>query len=153
MTLRERLRQLASALPSDDCAVTITRADLVMLLDDDTREARVGSTQDLTVRAVAKETGRAPSTNRDWLISGALCGYKLNGRDWRVSRDSLRNYLHAQSTQATETEGAVGKVDITKARRRKAQLSLSSDTSTLSSRRKQKVPLSRMNLKRVIHKM
>ena len=117
MTLRERLRQLASALPSDDCAVTITRADLVMLLDDDTREARVGSTQYVMVKAVAKETGRAPSTVREWLISGALCGYKLNGRDWRVSRDSLRNYLHAQSTQATETEGEVGKVDIAAWRR------------------------------------
>ena len=117
MTLRERLRQLASALPSDDCAVTITRADLVMLLDDDTREAGVGSTQDLTVKAVAKETGRAPSTVRDWLITGALPGYKLNGRDWRVSRDSLRNYLHTQSTKAAETEGAVGKVDIAAWRR------------------------------------
>ena len=29
MTFKERLRQLASVLPSDDCAVTITRADLV----------------------------------------------------------------------------------------------------------------------------
>ena len=29
MTLKERLRQLASALPSDDSAVTMTRADLV----------------------------------------------------------------------------------------------------------------------------
>ena len=38
-------------------------------------------------------------------------------------------------------------------RRRRAHLSLSSDRSTLSSRRKQKVPLSRMNLKRVIYKM
>jgi hypothetical protein len=71
VTLRERLRQLASALPCDDCAVTITRADLVMLLDDDTRET-VGSTEDLTVKAVAKETGRAPSTVRDWLSSKAL---------------------------------------------------------------------------------
>ncbi len=116
MTLRERLRQLASALPSDDCAVTITRADLVMLLDDDTREA-VGSTEDLTVKAVAKETDRAPSTVRDWLISGALCGYKLNGRDWRVSRGSLPNYLHAHSTHATETEDEVGKVVFASCRR------------------------------------
>ena len=122
MTLRERLRQLASTLPSDDSAVTITRADLVMLLDDDTREARVDSTQDLTVKAVAKETGRAPSTIRDWLTSGALCGYKLNGRDWRVSRDSLRKYLDAQSTQATETPGKVGKVDITAWRRVRREL-------------------------------
>ena len=104
MTLKERLRQLASALPSGDCAVTITRADLVMLLDDDTREAGVGSTQDLTVKVVAKETGRAPSTVRDWLISGALCGYKLNGRDWRVPRAVLREYLEAQATHHASTK-------------------------------------------------
>ena len=33
MTLTERLRQLASALPSDGSAVTIIRADIVALLD------------------------------------------------------------------------------------------------------------------------
>ena len=117
MTLEERLRQLASALPSDASAVTITRADIVALLEDDGRRTEVASTRDLTVEEVAKETGRAPSTIRDWLISGALCGYKLNGRDWRVSRDSLRNYLHTQSTRTTETEGEEGKVDIAAWRR------------------------------------
>ena len=84
MTIKERLRQLVSALPSDDSAVTITRADLITLLEDDTGETGVDSTRDLTVKEVAKETGRAPSTVRDWLISGALRGYKLNNRDWRV---------------------------------------------------------------------
>ncbi len=95
---------------------------MVTLLDDDTREAEVGSTRDLTVKAIAKETGRALSTVRVWLISGALCGYKLNGRDWRVSRDSLRKYLDAQSNQATETPGEVGKVDITAWRRVRREL-------------------------------
>ena len=113
MTLHDRLRQLASALPSDDSAVTITRADLLALLERDSRETEVGSTRDLTVEEVADETSRAPSTVRGWLISEALRGYKFNNRDWRVSRDSLREYLNAQSTQATETPGEVGKVDIT----------------------------------------
>ena len=117
MTLKERLRQLASALPSDASAVTITRADIVALLEDDGRGTEVASTRDLTVEEVAKETGRAPSTVRDWLISGALCGYKLNGRDWRVARSALRQYLDAQSTHATETPGEVGKADITAWRR------------------------------------
>ena len=74
MTLVERLRQLASALPSDDCAVTITRADLVTLLDDDTCEDEAGSTRDLTVEAVANETGRAPSTVRGWLMAEVCKG-------------------------------------------------------------------------------
>ena len=89
MTLHDRLRQLASALPSDDSAVTITRADLVALLERDSRETEVGSTRDLTVEEVADETSRAPSTVRGWLMSGALRGYKFNNRDWRVPRAAL----------------------------------------------------------------
>jgi len=104
MTLKERLRQLASALPSDDSAVTMTRADLVTLLQGDIGEVDVASTRDLTVEEVAKETGRAPSTVRDWLISGALCGYKLNGRDWRVARSALRQYLEAQATKVEKAD-------------------------------------------------
>ncbi len=72
MTFHDRLRQLASALPSDDSAVTITRADLLALLERDSRETEVGSTRDLTVEEVADETSRAPSTVRGWR------GYKFN---------------------------------------------------------------------------
>ena len=107
MTLRERLRQLASALPSDECSVTITRADLIMLLDDDTFEAQVGSTRDLTVEEVASEAGRAPSTVRGWLISGALHGNKFNNRDWRVPRTALRKFLEGQAGETTPDEGEV----------------------------------------------
>ena len=70
MTLEERLRQLASALPCDHSAVTMTRADLMALLERDGRDAEVWSTRDLTVERVADETNRAPSTVRGWLIWG-----------------------------------------------------------------------------------
>ena len=112
MTLKERLRQLASALPSDHSAVIITRADLVALLDGDGSETGVGSGRDLTVEQVADETGRAASTVRDWLRSEALRGYKLNGRDWRVPRAALDEYLEAQATDTSETRPDVGDVDI-----------------------------------------
>ena len=111
MTLKERLRQLASALPSDDSAVTITRADIVALLEDDGRETEVGSTRDLTVEEVAHETHRAPSTVRGWLNSRALRGHKFHG-DWRVTRAALREYLDAQATKVSETPPDEGEVDI-----------------------------------------
>ena len=107
MTLEERLRQLASALPSDHSAVTMTRADLMALLERDGRDAEVGSTRDLTVEKVADETNRAPSTVRGWLISNALRGYKLNNRDWRVPRAALGEYLRARPNHASETPSEV----------------------------------------------
>lgn len=110
MTLKERLRQLASALPSDHSAVTMTRADLVAMLEDDSCEADLTSAQDLTVEEVAKKTGRAASTVRGWLISKALRGYKINNRDWRVPRPALREYLE---TQVTEKSATTDEVDIT----------------------------------------
>ena len=83
----------AAPLPSDDSAVTITRGDLVALLEEDKSGTWVASTRDLTVEEVADETHRAPSTVRGWLLSGALRGFKLNNRDWRVPRTALREVL------------------------------------------------------------
>ena len=117
MTLEERLRRLASALSSDEFAVMITRADLVALLEGNSSETEVGSTRDLTVEEVAGETGRAPSAVRSWLISETLRGYKLNGRDWRVPRAALREYLETQETETNGTRRDVGEVDITAWRR------------------------------------
>ena len=56
MTLEERLRQLASALPSDGSAVMITRSDIVAMLEELNGETGVSSTRELTVEEVANET-------------------------------------------------------------------------------------------------
>lgn len=93
-TTADRLRQLAAALPSDRAAVTLTRSDLLALVD--AREEGAAPGRDLTVEEVATEVGRAPVTVRGWLVAGALRGYKLNHRDWRVPRSALREYLDAQ---------------------------------------------------------
>ena len=114
MTLHDRLRQLASALPSDDAAVSFTRADLLALAEED--EAPATPARDLTVEEVAEEMGRAPSTVRGWLITGALRGYKLNGRDWRVPRPALRDYVTAR-TETNDPPSEGGEVDITAWRR------------------------------------
>lgn len=110
MTVRERLSQLAAALPSDMSAVSISRRDILAMLEEDPGSHTTTSMRDLTVAEVAHETRRAASTVRGWLSRGELRGYLLNGRAWRVPRASLREYLEAQATEKTETRG---EVDIT----------------------------------------
>ncbi|HET9948846.1 MAG TPA: helix-turn-helix domain-containing protein [Longimicrobiales bacterium] len=113
MTVLERLRQLADALPFDHSAVTFTRADLFALLEGE-GEARSIPERDLTVEEVAAEVGRAVSTVRGWLASGELKGYKLNRRDWRVPRAALRAYLERQPAGADRSRepAADAEVDI-----------------------------------------
>lgn len=103
-----RLRAIASALPSDGSAVTFTRADLLALLDGADVADQPAAERDLSVDDVAAETGRAGSTVRGWLIAGALDGYKLRGRDWRITRAALRAFLarQGQPDPAPETDPA-----------------------------------------------
>jgi len=96
MELSERIRLIIAALPSDASAVTLTRADLAALVEGTDPEQPPSPARDLTVEEVAEETRRAPSTVRGWLITGDLRGYKLNGRDWRISRVALQAYLDEQ---------------------------------------------------------
>ena len=118
MTLQERLRHLAAGLPSDAAAVTLTRADIVALLEEaGVPEGIQTAPRDLTVEDVAKQTGRAPSTVRGWLIAGDLRGYKLNGRDWRVPPRALREYLDGQRSENVPKKGKGQPVDISAWRR------------------------------------
>ncbi len=62
---------------------------------------------DLTVEEAAEKLKKAPSTVRAWLIAGELRGYRLNHREWRVPRASVREYVERQRNgsgrQATRT--------------------------------------------------
>lgn len=112
MNVNERLRQIIASLPSDTAAVTLTRADLAALIEGPENMAPI-PTRDLSVDEVAQDTGRAPSTVRGWLIAGALRGYKLNGRDWRVTRAALREYLDRQAVEAEGRTKRGHEVDLT----------------------------------------
>ena len=94
MTLQQRIHRIVSALPSDNSSVTLSRVDLLTLLGDEELDT-CEPLGDLTVQQVADATGRALSTVRGWLSSGALRGYKINSRDWRVPRAALKAYLTA----------------------------------------------------------
>jgi excisionase family DNA binding protein len=79
------------------------------MLEDEPNDP-LSSGRDMTIPDVGRgETRRAPSTVRTWLASGALEGYKLNGRDWRIPRGALRAYLDRQAPtrrRARVLEGA-----------------------------------------------
>ena len=87
MAAVERLRQLAEALPPGG-AVTVPRDFIVELA----REIASAGERDLTVREVAAQFGRSPSTVRAWLERGALRGYHFRGREWRVTRVALAEF-------------------------------------------------------------
>ena len=110
MTIAKRLRQLASALPSDDAAVTITRADLSSLLEEEA--GGPVPSRDMTVEEVAGEVGRAPSTVRGWLLPGELRGPNLNGRDRRVPHPALMVYL-SEDSETDDFPAATREIDIT----------------------------------------
>ena len=84
--------------------MTLTRSDLVALLDNHVADVASAPSRDLTVEEVAHETRRAPSTVRGWLISGELRGYKINNRDWRVPRPALQEYLTGESAEPSAGE-------------------------------------------------
>lgn len=103
VTLNELRRWAARAPPG-----TLIPADSLaaMLADVEAGDDRLG---DLTVEQVAAELGRSPSTIRGWCIDGRLHAYKLNHREWRVPRASVRDYLEDQkkngSRRATKVNG------------------------------------------------
>lgn len=70
---------------------------------------------DLTVAQIAQLFGRSPSTVRQWLESGALEGYKLFGREWRVPPAALAAFQRRQRTRSAPSiasparrEGSLG---------------------------------------------
>ena len=118
MKLSERIQLWVNSLPSDSSSITLTRADLVGLLEEwEADSATVTLPRDLTVEEVAEKTQRAPSTVRGWLLVGQLRGYKLNNRDWRIPRAALREYLEVQSREPESDPYDTGPVDIAAWRR------------------------------------
>lgn len=51
---------------------------------------------DLSCADIGAILHRTAGCVRGWCFRGELKGYRLNNRDWRVSRKSLRQYLDAQ---------------------------------------------------------
>ena len=104
MDVRDRLRRMAEALPEHG-SVTLTRADLLELAEAASTEAAEELLGDYTVTQVADMFQRAPQTVRDWIKSGRLRAYKLNGREYRITRAAAEEFLEQQ--RSGEPDGQV----------------------------------------------
>ncbi len=62
---------------------------------------------DLSCADVAMMLGRTPGTIRGWCQRGEIAGaYRLNEREWRIPRPSLRAYLAAHGSKRSEQTAA-----------------------------------------------
>lgn len=91
-----RLRHLVQTGDPDGTVTLRWLAELLGEPVEGESAAKDEAPRDLTVDEVAEHFRRAPSTIRGWLFQGDLRGYKLNGRDWRVTRSALAEYEQRQ---------------------------------------------------------
>jgi helix-turn-helix protein len=97
MSLADRLRNLAERLPPGG-SLTLTRDGLLQLADvtDDPLDQTAVSA-DFTIADLAARFQRSPSTIRGWCERSCFDGaFKLNGRDWRIPRESVETFLNKQ---------------------------------------------------------
>lgn len=91
-TLRDRLRRIVEALPPG-AAVTLPRDEIAAWVGAEDPEPLA----DLTVSEVAEIVKRAPSTVRGWCASGELRAYQFQGREYRITREALREFQDRQA--------------------------------------------------------
>ena len=104
MTLEKKIAAMIEHLPEGVESVTFSTDWLRAELD-------IGSDvlADLTVEEAAEKLKKAPSTVRAWLIAGELRGYKVHGREWRISPAAIREFFENQKNssgrQVTKANG------------------------------------------------
>ena len=95
--LEDRIRQMCDGLP-DGASVMLPVGWLRSQLDGPDPSHRV--VIDWTVRRVAEELERAPSTVRTWLNRGLIPeAYQLRGREWRVPPAAVRAFQDREGDQ------------------------------------------------------
>ncbi len=97
MTAIERLRRLAENLPEGG-SVSLPKTFLEALVAEQAGIA-VG---DFTVPQLAERFQRSASTIRSWLEQGSLRGYRLRGRQWRVTSTALAEFEERERSGQSE---------------------------------------------------
>lgn len=97
----EDLRSALRALP-ESAAITLPCGELLQLLGAGEAPSSPAPTDhpatevDFTVQQVAALFDKSPNTVRRWLEGGHLEGYKLFGRQWRITRGMLTAFQETQ---------------------------------------------------------
>ena len=102
MPARQRFRDALEGMP-EGTGITLSRETLIQLIDGSEFESQsvrpseeTAPIVDLSVREVASLYGKSPNTVRRWLESGQLEGYKLFGREWRITQQMLAAFQENQ---------------------------------------------------------
>lgn len=108
MTVVERVQKIVASL-SDGTSVLVSISELKEWLreagDRGPPPPPIAFIADLTAEQIGVIVGRSPSTVRGWLNSGLIPeGYKLNGHEWRVSRDALEAFQNRQREGVSKRE-------------------------------------------------
>jgi excisionase family DNA binding protein len=111
MDVCDRLRRIAETLPEHG-SVTLSRADLLELVEAALTEAADEPLGDYTVAQVGDMFQRSPQTVRDWIKSGRLRAYKLNGREYRITQVAVEEFLEQQRNGTPDSGGRKKAADL-----------------------------------------
>ncbi len=110
MTLQERLRTIAEALP-DGASITLSSEVLYRLLETDADEGTLP--HDLTAEEVADLLDRSPQTVRRWIREGELDAFSFRGREYHITGAALQEFI-AREQMAAERAPESPRVRVTK---------------------------------------
>ena len=115
MDLTEHIQRIVDGMP-EGAAVTLPVSWLREQLElQDGAGREIG---DLNCEEAAKTLARSPSTVRDWCRAGDIPNaYRLKGREWRIPRSGLREFLEGQGNSRPKTSHCSRKVDLSAWRR------------------------------------
>lgn len=104
MDALSRLRQFCALAPAGTMVPVEALAAMV-----GAAEAAAETPADLTVQEVADQMGRKSGAVRGWIRSGELRAYLFNGKEYRVTRAALAEYIEAQRLGRKRSPSGAGK--------------------------------------------